>query len=75
MGGGALVLLAPREAAAAAPSRLSSTWLLVIGLLGLGFGWMLAKVLSPAPIRLRVEEREAVLTKLRTWLAEGGTVS
>jgi flagellar M-ring protein FliF len=61
--------------AAARPERMTTPWLLVIGLLGLIIGWLLAKAWRPEPIKLRVEEREAVLSKLRTWLAEGGTAS
>jgi len=57
------------------PERLPTPWWIVIGLLGLGLGWALATLVRPAPVKLRVEEREAVLTKLRTWLAEGGTTS
>jgi flagellar M-ring protein FliF len=62
-------------AVAATPNRWFSPWFAVIGLFGLVLGWILASALRPAPVKLRVEEREAVLTKLRTWLAEGGTVS
>jgi len=67
--------IAEPRAGAAPPDRLMNPWFAVIGLLGLVLGWLLSKAWHPAPIKLRVEEREAVLTKLRTWLAEGGTAS
>lgn len=66
---------APTPTVVAAPNRLTMPWLAVIGLFGLLIGWLLAKAAHPAPVKLRVEERDAVLSKLRTWLAEGGTAS
>jgi len=60
---------------AATPVHWLNPWFAAIGVLGLMLGWLLSKAWHPAPVKLRVEEREAVLTKLRTWLAEGGTAS
>ncbi len=48
-------------------------WLALTGLLGAIVGAGLVVVLRPRPPRLRSEEREAVLSKLHSWLAEGGT--
>jgi flagellar M-ring protein FliF len=50
-----------------------SVWLVVAGLVGLAIGWTFAAVRRPAPPKLRFEEREAVLLRLRSWLAEGET--
>ena len=49
-------------------------WLALAGLVGLAIGWMFAAARRPAPPKLRYEEREQVLLRLRSWLAEGETV-
>ena len=35
-------------------------------------GWLLALVFRSSPKKLRPEERDAVLLKLRSWLADDG---
>ena len=37
----------------------------------LAIGWVLAIVLRPSAPKLRAEDRDAVLAKMRSWLAEG----
>jgi flagellar M-ring protein FliF len=49
-------------------------WLALAGIVGLAIGWMFAAVRRPAPPKLRFEEREQVLLRLRSWLAEGEAV-
>ncbi len=61
----------PKEDAASP----SSTWLIGMGVLGLLIGAVLMLFFRPTARRLSDEEREAMLAKLRTWLAEGGVVS
>jgi flagellar M-ring protein FliF len=54
----------------------SIMWMLGIALASLFIGWLLAVFLRPAvPKKLRPEERDAVLLKLRSWLSEGGTTA
>jgi flagellar M-ring protein FliF len=56
-------------------SGFSSAWLIIIAAAFLLIGWILASVLKPSPKKLAQEERDAVLLKLRSWLAEGGTTA
>jgi flagellar M-ring protein FliF len=49
-------------------------WLALAGVIGLAIGWLFAAARRPAPPKLRYEEREQVLLRLRSWLAEGETV-
>lgn len=51
-----------------------SFWLVLAGIGGLAIGWLVAAARRPAPPKLRYEEREQVLLRLRSWLAEGETV-
>jgi flagellar M-ring protein FliF len=53
----------------------SLAWLFIIAAAFLLIGWILASILKPSPKRLAEEERDAVLLKLRSWLAEGGTIA
>lgn len=53
--------------------RVPAYWFALAGLLGAIVGAGLVMVLRPRPPRLRSEEREAVLSKLHSWLADGGT--
>lgn len=46
-------------------------WLALMAIGGLALGWTAAAVQRPSLPRLRVEERDAVLLRLRSWLAEG----
>lgn len=50
-------------------------WLIAVGVSFLVVGWVLALMFKPSPKKLRVEEREAVLLKLRSWLAEDGKIA
>ncbi|WP_206413130.1 hypothetical protein, partial [Lysobacter enzymogenes] len=45
----------------------------LIGLIGVLLGAIVAFALPRGPRRLAADEREAVLAKLRGWLAEGGS--
>lgn len=47
-------------------------WAALAVFVGLLLGWLGARWARPAPQPLRAEERDAVLTKLRAWLADGG---
>lgn len=70
-----------RDSAAAIPvkssqSRLPSTfWLVLVGVVCLLCGWWLSRLMQPPPKRHRPEERDAILAKMRKWLAEGGDVA
>lgn len=48
-------------------------WLSLAGAIGLLIGWLLSASRQPSVPRLAQEEREAVLLRLRSWLAEGET--
>ncbi|MFT3806721.1 flagellar basal-body MS-ring/collar protein FliF [Arenimonas sp.] len=67
-----------RPSGASGPSRLPGplwTWIalaIVVGLLG---GIVLARLFRSTPPALRPQERDAVLAKMRVWLAEGGNAS
>lgn len=50
-------------------------WAALAVFVGLLLGWLGARLSRPAPATLRAEEREAVLAKLRAWLADGGTAA
>ncbi|MGH8050445.1 MAG: flagellar basal-body MS-ring/collar protein FliF [Arenimonas sp.] len=76
------LLLNPNESFdAAQPEALPSKsvkfdmpWMVLVAV-AVGFlivGWMLALLFRSAPKKLRPEERDAVLLKLRSWLAEDG---
>lgn len=68
--------LAPANKGNATTMAMPATkWLMGIGLLGLLIGGVLASVLRSPPPRMSNEEREAMLTKLRSWLADGGVTS
>lgn len=45
--------------------------LLIAGAVGATIGWLMGATRRPEPPRLQFEEREAVLLRLRSWLAEG----
>jgi flagellar M-ring protein FliF len=49
-------------------------WLALAGMVGLLGGWMIRGVKRSEPPRLRHEEREQVMLRLRSWLAEGEVV-
>lgn len=53
--------------------KLPVLWLVLVAVAFLVIGWLLALALRSQPKKLRPEEHEAVLIKLRSWLAEGGT--
>lgn len=50
----------------------SAYWLVLVGAVCLVFGWWLSRMTQPPPKRHRPEERDAILAKMRKWLAEGG---
>jgi flagellar M-ring protein FliF len=50
-------------------------WLALAGIVGLLLGWVIGNVKRGEPQRLRHEEREQVMLRLRSWLAEGEVVS
>ena len=52
-----------------------TAWLAFAGLMGLVVGGFLVILLRPRPPKLRVEERNAVLKKVRSWLADDGRAS
>ncbi len=76
-GPGEGIAVAPATVAPAAgrepAGRVPAYWFALAGLLGALVGAGLVMVLRPRPPRLRTEEREAVLSKLHSWLADGGT--
>lgn len=47
-------------------------WLVLVGAVCLVLGWWLRWVTQPPPKRHRPAERDAILAKMRAWLAEGG---
>jgi hypothetical protein len=47
-------------------------WLVLVGGACLLCGWWLSRLVQPPPKRHRPEERDAILAKMRKWLAEGG---
>lgn len=49
----------------------SAYWLVLVGAVCLVFGWWLSRMTQPPPKRHRPEERDAILAKMRKWLAEG----
>ena len=49
-------------------------WLALAGVLGLLAGWLIGGLTHSEPARLRHEEREQVVLRLRSWLAEGEIV-
>lgn len=53
--------------------RPANTWLLAALLVGALLGILAFLVLNRSRRELRPEERDAVLARLRTWLADGGT--
>jgi flagellar M-ring protein FliF len=59
--------------AVAGRTRSPLLWAGIAAVLGLLLGWLFARLSRPSPPTLRTEERDAVLVKLRTWLADGGT--
>lgn len=50
-------------------------WMILVAIALVVVGWLLAMLFRSAPKKLRPEERDAVLLKLRSWLNEGGTVA
>lgn len=50
-------------------------WLVLIGLTGLVLGLLLPRLTRAPAKRLRPEERDAVLAKMRKWLVEDGEVA
>lgn len=65
---GASDAIEPSSRGIALPSRL---WLALAGMAGLLLGWAIAALTRPARPSLRADEREAVLARMRAWLAEG----
>lgn len=69
-------LVAGGQVATSAGSRQASLpsvhWLVLVGAVCLLFGWWLSRMTQPPPKRHRPEERDAILAKMRKWLAEGG---
>ena len=55
--------------------RSPTFWLIMAGLAGLVVGGILMVVIRPRQPRLRAEERDAVLKKVRSWLAEDGSAT
>lgn len=55
--------------------RSPTLWLVLAGMLGLIAGGVLVVLFNPRPPRLRNAERDAVLKKLHSWLAEDGTAT
>ncbi|HTD29458.1 MAG TPA: flagellar basal-body MS-ring/collar protein FliF [Xanthomonadaceae bacterium] len=55
--------------------RLPTMLLVLVGLAGLVVGVVVVLLFRPRQARLRAEERDAVLKKLRSWLAEDGTAT
>lgn len=49
-----------------------ASWLVLVGAICLLCGWGLSRLMQPPPKRHRPEERDAVVAKMRKWLAEGG---
>jgi flagellar M-ring protein FliF len=49
-------------------------WLAIAGIIGLLAGWAIGGLRRREPARLRHEEREQVVLRLRSWLAEGEVV-
>jgi flagellar M-ring protein FliF len=77
-------LLAPEiDLPAAAPAErglptdfgLIALWAAGVGVAGLLLGWLIGGAKRSEPARLRHEEREQVVLRLRAWLAEGELVS
>jgi flagellar M-ring protein FliF len=64
-----------REESVAPDWRTRFFWVALAGALGLLIGGVLVVVVRPRQPRLRADEREAVLKKLRSWLAEDGTTT
>jgi flagellar M-ring protein FliF len=63
------------DAIPAVDGRLTPTQLMGwigFALVGLAIGFVLSSMWRPAPTPLRAEERDAVLQKMRSWLADGG---
>ncbi|HRO63592.1 flagellar basal-body MS-ring/collar protein FliF [Thermomonas sp.] len=55
-----------------AVSAMPVPWLVLVGVVSLLLGWGLSRITQPPPKRHRPEERDAILAKMRKWLAEGG---
>jgi flagellar M-ring protein FliF len=55
--------------------RSPTLWLVLAAMFGLIGGGVLMVLFNPRPPRLRNAERDAVLKKLRSWLAEDGTAT
>ena len=53
----------------------AALWLALIGLAGLVLGLLLSRLTRAPAKRLRPEERDAVLAKMRKWLVEDGEVA
>ena len=53
----------------------AAIWLVLIGLTGLVLGLLLPRLTRAPAKRLRPEERDAVLAKMRKWLVEDGEVA
>ena len=64
----------PPTAMEAKSAKFNMSWIMLAAV-AVGFlivGWILALIFRSPPKKLRPEERDAVLLKLRSWLAEDG---
>lgn len=72
-GSGSDIVIDPSDHAM--QDRSPTLWFVLVGLIGLVVGGFLVILFNPRQPKLRTQERDAVLKKLRSWLAEDGTAS